>query len=114
MLNLAFSERIFFRQNRDEYWQKEIVAPLKNYPRTPVTVSSVNITNIYSKIMSKVQLRDFDLVGCRQFSLPVAGEALLSIFNLLSISRRCSGSTRASNEPSRILKIYNFTNKGYK
>ena len=74
-----------------------------------MTVSSVNITNIYSKIMSKVQLKDLDLVGCRQFSLPVAGEALLSIFNLLSISRRCSGSTRASNETSRILKNYNFT-----
>ena len=37
--NLGPPERIFFWQNRIEFWQKEIVGPpLKNAPRTPMPV----------------------------------------------------------------------------
>ena len=66
----AFASKIMTSAafERDEFGQKELVSPpKKNAPITPVTVSSGYITNIYSKIMSKVQLKDFYLVGCRQF-----------------------------------------------
>ena len=58
-MNLAPPERIFFWQNRIEFWQKEIAGlPLKNDPGTPMAARAATYFSFVVLMSFLVSLRE--------------------------------------------------------